>query len=89
MGYSKIVEIFFEIFKCHLILIHFDILEAILNFTDGNPFVKGGKNGQDILRSEIALFIPVETVEQIHQLLLYIFLLEGLIKFCLELCFSE
>lgn len=75
------MEILFEIFEGHLILIHLDILKTILNLAQRDILLKRAKNSQDVLRRQITLLLPIQAVKQIEQLLLDILLFQSFIEF--------
>jgi hypothetical protein len=51
---SKVIKILFEILETHFVLEDLCVLEAILNFVEGNLFAKGLKHFNNISGGEVA-----------------------------------
>lgn len=61
---SKVIEIFLEVLKSHLIFINLHIFKTILNLIEADILINSTKNTDNVLRSQISFLFSVQVIKQ-------------------------
>lgn len=62
-GSSKIMEVLFEILKCHFIFVDLGVFETVFDIIQTYCFADHLKHPHDILWTQISFLLPVQTVK--------------------------